>query len=249
MGDFRDRTSALVKAGADVLVIDVAHGHADHVLDALGRMKADHPAVDVIAGNVATAAGVDAVKVGVGPGSICITRQVAGVGVPQLTAILECAQAAQHTGVPLIADGSIRHPGDVTKALAAGASTVMVGNLLAGTRESPGVTVTRHGRKYKIARGMASAEAALYRRAREDPERGWADWEEELSDVVPEGIEAAVPYRGDAEEVVFQLVGGLRSGMSYCNARTLPELQAHATFIQITPAGLRESGPHDVEVL
>ncbi len=257
VGDYRERAAALVRAGVDVLVIDIAHGHADHALEAIERIKSDHPTVDVIAGNVATPAGVedlvsagaDAVKVGIGPGSICITRQVAGVGVPQLTAIMECARAARRLGVPLIADGGIRYPGDVTKALAAGASTVMIGNLLAGTRESPGVTIIRNGRKYKIARGMASAEAAFDRRYREDPERGWAAWEQELSEVVPEGIEAAVPYRGEAAEVVFQLVGGLRSGMSYCNARTIPELQANATFIRITPAGLRESGPHDVEPL
>ncbi|MBI2940966.1 MAG: IMP dehydrogenase [Chloroflexi bacterium] len=254
VGDYRERAAALVRAGADVLVLDIAHGHAEHALDALARIKGDHPRASLIAGNVATPAGVedlagagaDAVKVGVGPGSVCTTRVVAGVGVPQLTAVLECARAARQVGVPIVADGGIRQSGDIVKALAAGAQTVMLGNLLAGTRESPGVTVTRGGRKYKVARGMASAEANLERRRRDDPERGWAEWEEELRDVVPEGIEAAVPYRGDAQEVIHQLVGGLRSGMSYCNALTIPELQANASFIRVTPAGLKESGPHDV---
>lgn len=257
VGDYLERAHALVEAGADVLVLDIAHGHADHAIEALERVKRDYPNVDIVAGNVATAAGVedlvsagaDGVKVGVGPGSMCTTRLVAGVGVPQLTAVMRCGEAGARLGVPICADGGIRHSGDVVKALAAGAQTVMIGNLLAGTRESPGVVVVRNGQKFKIARGMASAEARLGRSQRENPELGWAAWEQELEDVVPEGIEAAVPYRGEAQEVITQLVGGLRSGMSYCNALTIPELQANATFIRMTPAGLAESAPHDVTLL
>ncbi|MBI3979033.1 MAG: IMP dehydrogenase [Chloroflexi bacterium] len=257
VGDYRERARALVAAGADVLVLDIAHGHAEHALTALERVKSDLPQVDVVAGNVATAAGVDdlvqagadGVKVGVGPGSVCTTRLVAGVGVPQLTAVMRCGIAGARLGVPICADGGIRYAGDIVKALAAGAQTVMIGNLLAGTRESPGVVIVRGGRKVKIARGMASAEARLGRSQRENPELGWAAWEHELEEVIPEGIEAAVPYRGEAQEVIFHLVGGLRSGMSYCDALTIPELQTNATFIRMTPAGLKESAPHDVEAL
>jgi len=257
VGDYLERAQALVAAGADVLVIDIAHGHAEHALRAIAETRKRLSNVELVAGNVATAAGArdlaeagaDAIKVGIGSGSICITRVVAGVGVPQLTAIMDCAKAVKGLDVPVIADGGIRAGGDVVKALAAGAATVMVGNMLAGTKESPGVTIPRGGQKYKVARGMASAEAALWRHVREAPERGWADWEEDLSQVVPEGVEAAVPYRGEAGEVIFQLIGGLRSGMSYCNARSLDELRRNARFIRITTAGLKESGPHDVEVL
>jgi IMP dehydrogenase len=169
--------------------------------------------------------------------------------VPQLTAVLECARAAARYEIPVIADGGIQTGGDVTKALAGGAAAVMIGNLLAGTTESPGLVVSRGDRKFKVARGMASTEAAFQRMTREDPERGWAEWEEALGEIVPEGVEAAVPYRGDADDVIFKLVGGLRSGMSYCNARTIEELRRNASFIQITSAGRRESGPHDVEVI
>lgn len=257
VGDFLERAQALVAAEVDVLVIDIAHGHAEHALRAIAETRKHVPHVDLVAGNVATGAGardlaeagVDAVKVGIGSGSICITRVVAGVGVPQLTAVMDCAKALEGLDVPIIADGGIWAGGDVVKALAAGAATVMVGNLLAGTKESPGVTVIRGGQKYKVARGMASTEAALWRHVREAPERGWAEWEEDLSQVVPEGVEAAVPYRGEVGEVIFQLVGGLRSGMSYCNAHNVEELRHNAKFIRITSAGLRESGPHDVEVL
>ena len=256
IGDYLERAQALTEAGADVLVVDVAHGDSDHTIRAVETVRARLGSVELVAGNVATAggvaalasAGVDAVKVGVGPGSICITRIVAGVGVPQLTAVMESAHEADRHGVPIIADGGIRTSGDITKALAAGASTVMLGNLLAGTTESPGLTIRRNGRPYKISRGMASAEASLDRIAREQPGKGWADWEDAIEDVVPEGVEAVVPYRGDVGEVVFQLVGGLRSGMSYCNARNLTELRRNATFVRITEAGRRESGPHDVEV-
>jgi len=185
------------------------------------------------------------VKVGVGPGSICITRQVAGTGVPQLTAIIECAEAAHTSGIPIIADGGIRHPGDVAKALAAGAQTVMIGSLLAGTDESPGMVMTRRGHKYKASRGMASLEANIERNKREGNDLT----QEEIEDYVAEGVEAAVPYRGKAREVLTQLVGGLQSGMSYSGAHTVEELQQKAIFVRMTGAGLKESGPHDVEVI
>jgi IMP dehydrogenase len=189
-------------------------------------------------------AGADAVKVGVGAGSICITRQVTGFGVPQLTAILDCAEAAQSLDVPLIADGGVRNGGDLTKALAAGASTAMIGSLLAGTEEAPGASVVRDGRRYKVVRGMASLTANVDRKALDNAgQLANDDWEK----VVPEGVEAVVPYRGRAADVLHQLVGGLRSGLSYAGATCLPELQANAEFIQITPAGVRESGPHDVQ--
>ena len=257
IGDFLERAEALIEAGADVLVIDIAHGDSDHTLHTIEAVRRRLGGVELIAGNVATAAGAetlaragaDAVKVGVGPGSICVTRLVAGVGVPQLTAVIDCARATAPFDVPVIADGGIQKGGDVAKALAAGAASVMIGNLLAGTTESPGLIINRGDRKYKIARGMASTEAAYQRLAREHPERGWAEWEEAVAEIVPEGVEAAVPYRGDAADLLFNLVGGLRSGMSYCNARTLDELRRNASFIQITSAGRRESGPHDVELI
>jgi IMP dehydrogenase len=248
------RAAGAVEAGADLIVVDVAHGHADHVMNMVSRLKADHPEVPVIAGNVATAAGVrdlaeagaDAVKVGVGSGSICITRIVTGFGVPQLTAIADCAKAGHELGVPIIADGGIRNAGDITKALAAGASTVMLGSLLAGTEESPGIPVMRGGRRYKVVRGMASLTANVDRRTMGqaddvEPE----DWE----NVVPEGVEAVVPHRGSVEETLYQLVGGLRSGMSYAGAATIEELWEKAEFIRITSAGWQESGVHDVTVL
>jgi IMP dehydrogenase len=190
-------------------------------------------------------AGVDAVKVGVGPGSICITRNVAGSGVPQLTAVIECAEAARQYGIPIIADGGIRQPGDLAKALAAGAQTAMIGSLLAGTDESPGLMMTRKGHRYKASRGMASREANIDRKQRE----GDDVTQEEIEEYVAEGVEAAVPYRGRAREVLNQLVGGLQSGMSYSGAHSIEELQQKAIFVRMTGAGLKESGPHDVEVL
>ncbi|MFN3286359.1 MAG: IMP dehydrogenase [bacterium] len=251
-GDYLERAEALVEEGVDVLVVDVAHGHSEAVLRAVRTLRRRFPEVPLVAGNVATAegtvdlieAGADAVKVGVGPGSTCTTRVVTGAGVPQLSAILECAQAARPRGVPIIADGGIRSSGDITKALAAGASAVMLGNLLAGTEESPGATVIRNGRQYKTYRGMASLWATARRRSLDSP----VD-EEEVGQIVAEGIEALVPYRGKVADVLHQLVGGLRSGMSYCGARTIPELWENARFVRITPAGLRESLPHDVEPL
>ncbi len=252
---FMRRAEALLDAGADVLVVDIAHGHSDNCINAVKELRR-HFGVDVeiIAGNVATAegtadlieAGADAVKVGIGPGSICVTRIVTGFGVPQVTAIQECARVAREAGIPIIADGGIRNSGDLVKALAAGASSVMVGSLLAGTTESPGRVVIRNGRRYKIVRGMASLTANIDRQEVADEVRETGeeiDWEK----VVPEGVEAVVPYRGHVSEVLAQLVGGLRSGLSYGGAFTIEELWDNAEFIQITPAGLFESKPHDVE--
>ncbi|HLB48492.1 MAG TPA: IMP dehydrogenase [Anaerolineales bacterium] len=248
-----ERAEACVKAGADALVVDIAHGHSDSAINMVRALKERFPQVDVIGGNVATAegvrelaeAGADAVKVGVGAGSICITRTVTGFGVPQLSAVSDCAEAGQALGVPIIADGGIRTGGDMTKALAAGCSTVMIGSLLAGTDESPGATVVRDGRRVKVVRGMASLTANIDRQEVElrrevDPE----DWER----VVPEGVEAMVPVRGPVKDILHQLVGGLRSGLSYAGASTIQELWANAEFLRITSAGKRESGAHDVEV-
>ncbi len=251
VGDYLERAEALVGAGVDVLVVDIAHGHAEHALHATREVKRAFPHVQLIAGNVATAegtrdlaeAGADAVKVGVGPGAACSTRIVAGVGVPQLTALLECARVGAELGVPIVADGGVRYSGDVTKALAAGAETVMLGSTLAGTEESPGETVVRKGGRYKVYRGMASVGAAEARRQRESSQ----DVLDELAaGVVPEGVEAVVPYRGPVAEVLYQMVGGLRSGMSYLNARTLADLQRNARFVRMTDAGREESRPHDL---
>ena len=248
-GDFIVRARALQEAGADVVVLDVAHGHAEHSLRAIGEVReALGDGVEIIAGNVATAegardlakAGADGVKVGVGPGSVCTTRVVAGVGVPQLTAVMECAEACAPHGVPVIADGGIRFGGDVAKAIAAGAESVMIGNLLAGTPESPGVVVSRNGTRVKVFRGMASSAAADARRAID------RDDDTEFTPVVAEGVEAVVPLRDAAATVIHGLVGGLRSGMSYSDARTIPEFHRKAHFVRITPGGLRESHPHDV---
>ncbi|MFZ5810204.1 MAG: IMP dehydrogenase [Chloroflexota bacterium] len=248
------RAQACVDADVDVLVVDVAHGHMDLVLEMVKKLKELFPKLPVIAGNVATAegvrdlaaAGADAVKVGVGSGSICITRIVTGFGVPQLTAIAECAEAGKELGVPIIADGGIRNSGDITKALAAGASTVMLGSLLSGTKESPGATIFRNGQNYKVVRGMASLTANITRREIErQSELDWNEW----SDVIPEGVEAVVPYRGTLNDILHQLLGGLKSGMSYCGASTLSELVERAEFIRITSSGQIESGVHDVTVL
>ena len=247
------RVEAALHAGADCIVVDIAHGDSHLEIEMMRNIRKHFPEAQIVGGNVATAdgtkrlidAGVDCVKVGVGPGSICITRQVAGTGVPQLTAIIECAEAARPSGIPIIADGGIRHPGDVAKALAAGAQAVMIGSLLAGTDESPGMVMTRRGHKYKASRGMASLEANIERNKREGNDLT----EEEIEDYVAEGVEAAVPYRGKAREVLTQLVGGLQSGMSYSGAHTVEELQQKAIFVRMTGAGLKESGPHDVEVI
>lgn len=247
------RVEAVLQAGADCIVVDIAHGDSRLEIEMIRNIRKHFPEAQIIGGNVATAdgtkrlidAGVDAVKVGVGPGSICITRLVAGSGVPQLTAIIECAEAARPAGIPIIADGGIRHPGDVAKAIAAGASTVMVGSLLAGTDESPGIVMTRKGHRYKASRGMASLTANIERNKREGNDLT----REEIEEYVAEGVEAAVPYRGKVREVLTQLVGGLQSGMSYSGAHTIEEFQQKAIFVRMTGAGLKESGPHDVEVL
>ncbi|NUQ86171.1 MAG: IMP dehydrogenase [Anaerolineales bacterium] len=247
------RVEAALQAGADCIVVDIAHGDSQLEIEMIKNIRKRFPEAQIIGGNVATAegtkrlidAGVDAVKVGVGPGSICITRQVAGSGVPQLTAVIECAEAARPHGIPIIADGGIRYPGDVAKAIAAGASTVMIGSLLAGTDESPGLIMTRRGHRYKASRGMASLTANIERNKREGNDLT----REEIEDYVAEGVEAAVPYRGKAREVLTQLIGGLQSGMSYSGAHTIEEFQQKAIFVRMTGAGLKESGPHDVEVL
>jgi IMP dehydrogenase len=245
------RAAACVEAGADVLVVDIAHGHSSHAIEMVKQLKHTFPSLPVIAGNVATSegirdlakAGADAVKVGVGSGSICITRVVTGFGVPQVTAVAECAAVGLKLGVPIISDGGIRTSGDLTKALAAGASTVMVGSLLAGTDESPGAPIVRAGRRYKVVRGMASLTANVDRRKLE---QGEELAEGEWSQVVPEGVEAIVPYRGSVIDILTQLVGGLRSGLSYAGANSIEELWANAEFIRITGAGMEESGSHDV---
>ncbi|HLJ59938.1 MAG TPA: IMP dehydrogenase [bacterium] len=249
-GDFLERAQALVEAEVDALVIDIAHGHSDLSFRTVEAVRARCGNIPLVAGNVATPegtrelieCGVDGIKVGVGPGSTCTTRVVTGAGVPQLTAILNCAEAAAASGVPVIADGGIRSSGDLVKALAGGAESVMLGNLLAGTEESPGTSVTRNGRQYKVYRGMASLWTSAERR--DMPQE-----DDLLSEIVPEGIEALVPYRGRVSAVLAQLVGGLRSGMSYCGATTLAELHKNARFMRVTDAGVRESMPHDVDAL
>lgn len=252
-----ERAEALVEAGADLLVLDIAHGHAENCINTLKAVHNKCPNAQIVAGNVASRegsrelaeAGADAIKVGVGPGSICTTRIVTGFGVPQLTAIIDSVAGVAETGrnVPVIADGGVKTSGDMVKALAAGASTVMVGSLFAGCEESPGATVIRSGQKFKVVRGMASLGAAMGRKAVEKGEDESAESQEEWDKVVPEGVEAVVPYRGNVDELIYQLVGGLRSGISYGGAQTIAELQANAEFIEITPAGMRESNSHDVD--
>lgn len=247
--DMKERVEALIKAQVDVLVLDSAHGHSANVLEKLRWLKETYPEVQVIAGNIATAkaaealieAGADGIKVGIGPGAICTTRVVAGVGVPQLTAIMDVAKVAQKHGVPVIADGGIKYSGDIVKALAAGASCVMLGSLLAGTEESPGERVIYKGRSFKNYRGMGSVAAM---------EAGSKDryFQNDTKKYVPEGVEARVPYRGFLKDVVYQLLGGLRSGMGYCGAESLEDLQNKAEFVKITGAGLIENHPHDVEI-
>lgn len=247
--DAERRTPALIKAAVDLIVIDTAHGHSKSVIDTVSTIKKSYPDLQIIAGNVATAeatkalieAGADAVKVGVGPGSICTTRVVAGVGVPQLTAIANCAEEGKKHGIPIIADGGIKHSGDMTKALAAGASSIMIGGLLAGTEESPGELVLFQGRSYKTYRGMGSLTVM---------ERGGKDRyfqkDQDISKLVPEGIEGRVPYKGSLSGVIHQLVGGLRSGMGYCGCASIAELYENSSFIRITHSGLRESHVHDI---
>ncbi|HTZ39600.1 MAG TPA: IMP dehydrogenase [Syntrophales bacterium] len=248
--DREARIQALLNAGCDVICIDTSHGHSKGVLDAVGNTKKNFPAAEVIAGNVATfegaealiKAGADAVKIGVGPGSICTTRIVAGIGVPQMTAIMECARASAKYGIPMIADGGIKYSGDITKALGAGAHSVMIGGLFAGTEESPGETVLFQGRSYKVYRGMGSLEAMK----EGSRDRYMQDDIESTLKLVPEGIEGRVPFRGSLSNSIYQIMGGLKAGMGYVGCRSIEELRKKARFVRITPSGLRESHVHDV---
>lgn len=255
-GDYRERAKKLYEAEVDALVIDVAHGHMDRVIEVIKELKKNFgDDLDIISGNIATSegaldlikAGSDAVRVGIGPGSVCTTRIVAGVGVPQITAIIDSYKVAKEYGIPVIADGGIRSSGDIVKALSAGASTVMIGRLLAGTDESPGQVVLRNGKRYKIYRGMASFYARLAREAREKGDVEIAEEIEEYS-YTAEGVEAYVEYTGSAEEIIKRLVAGLKAGMSYLGARNIDEMREKAVFIKITPSALKESYPHDVNV-
>ena len=249
--DTMQRMEALIQAGADAIVIDTAHGHSKFVIEKLQEAKASFTGVDIVVGNVATGdaarmlaeAGADAVKVGIGPGSICTTRVVAGVGVPQLSAVYDVACALQGTGVPLIADGGLRYSGDVVKALAAGGYCVMIGSLVAGTEESPGETIIFNGRKFKTYRGMGSLEAM----ENGSKDRYFQGNVKDAKKLVPEGIAGRVPYKGSVQEVIYQMVGGLRSGMGYCGAGTIEQLH-NAKFTRITGAGVLESHPHDITI-
>jgi IMP dehydrogenase len=249
--DTLDRVAQLIQAGVDVVVVDTAHGHSRGVLEMVKKIKAKFD-VELIAGNVGTTegtrdlikAGADAVKVGIGPGSICTTRVVAGVGVPQVTAIIECAKAAARANVPIIADGGIKQTGDIAKAIAAGADSVMIGSLFAGVDESPGEKVLYEGRSYKIYRGMGSIEAMK----QGGKDRYFQDVEDDIQKLVPEGIEGRVPYKGTLSETVYQMVGGLRAAMGYCGVRTIAEMKKKARFVRMTDAGLRESHPHDISI-
>ncbi|SDS58092.1 IMP dehydrogenase [Formosa sp. Hel1_31_208] len=251
-GDAVDRASALVKAGVDAVIIDTAHGHTKGVVMVLKAIKKKFPNLEVIVGNIATAeaakylveAGADAVKVGIGPGSICTTRVVAGVGFPQFSAVLEVAAAIKGTGVPVIADGGIRYTGDIPKAIAAGADCVMLGSLLAGTKESPGETIIYEGRKFKSYRGMGSVEAMK----QGSKDRYFQDVEDDIKKLVPEGIVGRVPYKGELEESIHQFVGGLRAGMGYCGAKDIDTLKKTGRFVKITASGINESHPHDVTI-
>ncbi|MGI0057176.1 MAG: IMP dehydrogenase [Nitrosarchaeum sp.] len=253
-GDFMERTESLLGAGVDVLVVDIAHGHSENAINAIRNIKKAFPKCELIAGNVATAqgvedlikAGVDAVKVGVGSGSICITRVITGSGVPQLTAVMDCAKIGKNYGIPIISDGGTRTSGDATKALAAGASSVMVGSMLGGTDESPGTVLTKNGKRFKIYRGMASLGASLGRKSKET---GSISFDEDLNDYVAEGVEAMVPYKGTVTDILKQLTGGVRSGLSYCGAHTILQMQTNAEFIKISRAGFAESQPHDVSLM
>ena len=250
--DVLDRVEALVNAGVDVVALDSAHGHSKGVLDCLKKVKNAYPELQIIGGNVATAegaraladAGADAVKVGVGPGSICTTRVIAGVGVPQLSAIMDAVGVLQERGIPVIADGGIRYTGDIVKALVAGANTIMAGSLFAGVDEAPGETVIYEGRKFKTYRGMGSIEAMK----QGSGDRYFQDPEEEIKKLVPEGIVGRVPYKGTLAEVMYQYIGGLRAGMGYCGSKTIDELQQKGKFVKITPAAVRESHPHDIAI-
>jgi IMP dehydrogenase len=249
--DVLERVGALVKAGVDAVIIDTAHGHSKGVIETLKEVRRVHPDLQIVVGNIATAeaahalvnAGADAVKVGIGPGSICTTRVIAGVGVPQLSAVYDVARSLEGTGIPVIADGGIRFTGDIVKALAAGASTIMAGSLFAGVEESPGETIIYEGRRFKSYRGMGSIEAMQ----QGSKDRYFQDAEDDIKKLVPEGISGRVPYKGSLAEVIYQFVGGLRAGMGYCGAKNIHALQ-RAKFIRITSAGVKESHPHDVQI-
>jgi IMP dehydrogenase len=251
MADTLDRVAALVAAGVDVIVVDTAHGHSRGVIEMVKRIRAKFD-VELIAGNVGTAegtkdlirAGVDGVKVGIGPGSICTTRVIAGVGVPQITAIMECANVAAKAKIPIIADGGIKQTGDIAKAIAAGADMVMIGGLFAGVEESPGEKVLYEGRSYKMYRGMGSIEAMK----KGSKDRYFQDAEDDIQKLVPEGIEGRVPFKGNLADTVYQMVGGLRAAMGYCGCRTIAEMKKKARFTRMTEAGLRESHPHDISI-
>jgi IMP dehydrogenase len=253
-GDFLERTESLLDAGTDVLVVDIAHGHSENAINTVRNIKKAFPDCELIAGNIATAqgaedlikAGVDAVKVGVGSGSICITRVITGSGVPQLTAVMDCAKIGRDHGIPIISDGGTRTSGDATKALAAGASSVMIGSMLGGTDESPGTVLTKNGKRFKVYRGMASLGASLGRKSKDT---GSVSFDDDLNDYVAEGVEAMVPYKGTVTDILKQLTGGVRSGLSYCGAHNITQMQDNAEFIKMSRAGFAESQPHDVSVM
>lgn len=250
--DAMERIEVLVQADVDAIVIDTAHGHSKGVVDQLKKVKRNYPDIDVVVGNIATPeaarylvnAGADAVKVGIGPGSICTTRVVAGVGSPQFSAVLQVAEELEGTGIPVIADGGIRYTGDIPKAIAAGADTVMLGSLLAGTKESPGETIIYEGRKYKTYRGMGSVEAMQ----QGSKDRYFQDMEDDIKKLVPEGIVGRMPYKGELVESMNQFIGGLRAGMGYCGAKDIAALKEHAKFLKVTSSGIHESHPHDVTI-
>ena len=253
-GDFLERSESLLESGVDVLVVDIAHGHSENAMSTIRNIKKAFPDCELIAGNIATAhgaedlikAGVDAVKVGVGSGSICITRVITGSGVPQLTAVMDCAKIGKDYGIPIISDGGTRTSGDATKALAAGASSVMIGSMLGGTDESPGTVLTKNGKRFKVYRGMASLAASIGRKSKET---GSISLDDDLNDYVAEGVEAMVPYKGTVTDILKQLTGGVRSGLSYCGAHTIPQMQENAEFIKMSRAGFAESQPHDVSLM
>ncbi|HET6517668.1 MAG TPA: IMP dehydrogenase [Nitrosopumilaceae archaeon] len=253
-GDFMERAESLLEANVDVIVVDIAHGHSENAVNTVRHIKKAFPDCELIAGNVATAqgakdlikAGVDAVKVGVGSGSICITRVVTGSGVPQLTAVMDCAKIGKENDVPIISDGGTRNSGDATKALAAGASSVMIGSMFGGTDESPGALLTKNGKRFKVYRGMASLAASLGRKSKEN---GHFSFDDDLNDYVAEGVEAMTPYKGSVTDILKQLTGGVRSGLSYCGAHTISQMQENAEFIKMSGAGFAESQPHDVSLM
>jgi len=253
-GDFMERTEALIDAGTDVIVVDIAHGHSENAINTVKNIKKAFSDCELIAGNVATAngaedlikAGVDAVKVGVGSGSICITRVITGSGVPQLTAVMDCAKIGKEYNIPIISDGGTRTSGDATKALAAGASSIMVGGIFGGTDETPGTTITKNNKRFKIYRGMASLAASMGRKTKET---GTLELTDDINDYVAEGVEGMVPYKGSVTDIITQMTGGIRSGLSYCGAHNIKQMHENAEFIKISRAGFAESQPHDVDVM